>query len=159
MASLHFFRHLMFVTDLLDLSPIISITFFFSVVIVPSEDLPRRRVEAYTRSWGGCQEIFFHFFNLGCLTAPQVMNTAPSRRIRNPFHFLPGCLTAPLVMNTAPSRRIRNPFYFLPGCLTVPPGYEYGAFQAHKEPFLFFTWMPDSPPGYEYGAFQARTKK
>ena len=58
MASLHFFRHLMFVTDLHDLSPIISITFFFSVVIVPSEDSLRRRVGAYTRSWGGCQEIF-----------------------------------------------------------------------------------------------------
>ena len=49
--------------------------------------------------------IFFHFFNLGCLTAPQVMNTAPSRRIRNPFHF----------------------FTWVPD---GAPGYEYGAFQA-----------------------------
>ena len=71
---------------------------------MPSEVLPRRRVEAYTRGEWGCQEFFFHFFNLGCLTAPQVMNTAPSRRIRKPFHFL-------WVPNGA-------------------PGYEYGAFQA-----------------------------
>ena len=59
----------MFVTDLHDLSPIISITFFFSVVIVPSEDLPRRRVEAYTRGEGGCQG-FFLFFKPGVPDGP-----------------------------------------------------------------------------------------
>ena len=55
----------MFVTDLHDLSPIISITFFFSVFIVPSEDLPRRRVEAYTRGEGGCQGLFLFFVLTG----------------------------------------------------------------------------------------------
>ena len=51
---------------------------------------------------------FFSFFNLGCLTAPHVMNTAPSRRIRNP---------SPLAQFRALSVR---------------------AFQAHKETFSFF---------------------
>ena len=83
---------------------------------------------------GGDVKDFFSFFIPGCLRRPGLwIRRLPGARWSRPAGAsIPGCLTAPRVMDTAPSRRavVAPCGRVNPRVPNGAPGYGYGAFQA-----------------------------